>query len=248
MTETGEVFLPYLPFGGAGSSGLLKIFGDAKLSRNATIAEIMNRAIPGKNFSMKQISSHMQTVSKRLLGRYNSKKLLPDVRINAGLALKNLAQNEPPEEFYFSSIVTPQNTSPEKIKVRANGLIDDERLQVANYDPPVYEAQKTPPLHPIIAFLLNRNGRHLDEASVDFIDCSKPQPPIIGRTNAQIWWYEFVIVKPEDKVRFGLDFWNTRMRTDGTLMASEVEPLQEFHYAAVARRRPELDALIARFW
>lgn len=217
-------------------------FHAAELSRNKVIARIMKFAYgewnkEPKPWDEKSVSSHMQVCVKKLLATYNNAALPQEVRHNAGVALKHLSQDYPLKAFYHSFVVQPGSTpTPDKYRQRVNELLRDTTIQTDDYTP-VLKGKGQLALHPLIAWLLNSNCWHLDQANLETtFHCEKNLTPhqlskdvtLVGR----VWWDEFVVKDTQATLDFVRNWFLTRGRNGNSQ--------SDFAKAAAERRRPIL--------
>lgn len=238
----GEVLIPYEPFGGPGSSSSLPFLGQ-RLSRNKLIAAIIRFAIglsptrEEEKWDCKRVSSHMQVCCKKLLVAYNNEELSDDKHHKAGVALKHLSQGYPFMDFFHSYVVN-DNSPPRKVRERVNEAALDTTLKPADYTAPLHKEKGNLVVHPLIAWLLNRNNYHLDEAKHNhFFNCAAPLAPAQMSASrmlvARIWWDEFVVRNHGETMNFVNDWW----LANGGSKDSKLN----FAKAAAERRRPLLD-------
>lgn len=185
----------------------------------------------------KRVSSHMQVCCKKLLTTYNNERLPDDKRHKAGLAIKHLSQGYPFLDF-FHSYVAKSTSSPAKVRQRINEAVLDTTLKPADYTAPLHKDKGNLVVHPLIAWLLNRNDYHLDAAKHNrFFNCAGPLAPaqmsparmLVGR----IWWDEFVVRNHSETMQFVDNWWHANRGTKDAKL--------EFAKAAAERRRPLLD-------
>ncbi|GHJ86495.1 hypothetical protein NliqN6_2897 [Naganishia liquefaciens] len=243
-----EVFLPYRPYGGRGSSNRIYVFGQYR-SRNETIAHILNLAVGNPDapdqFQNKIVSSKIQTVIKTLFTSYNNAKLPQSVRHEAGMALTHLAQGYRLEDFYDSHFCNCDSNGPfEKPcktlpRHRSNVLIADESLKAAPLvEAPEHEFSDAVVLHPFLAFLISRNRFHIDDASLStFFDCSEPVDHLFGLSPARVWWERVVKADANLHVRFARNWWSNELGPADDCYRSRKVILDTFAQEFANRRR-----------
>lgn len=243
----GEVLIPYEPFGGLGCSTAVEFLG-RKRSRNFVISDIMQFAFgqTSEDWDNKKVSSHMQACVKKLLSTYNNESLSREVRHNAGLALKHLSQGYPLQTFYQSFIFPRASEKPRAVEYRqrVNELLVDDTIRSDDYTPLV-RGKGNFLVHPLIAWLLNHNGCHLDESRLNiYYSCTRRLLPqrlsqdellLVGRH----WWDEFVV----NDIAGTLDFVRNWFLTKG----SKGDFKSAFAKAATARRLPMLDCIFEEY-